>query len=111
AAELLLPEEGVLFPTPVADVLLALRPRLEAHVSEAVALAPLHPLAGFGRSLDVRARDEVVDLRHVADGPHEPHRGRLGLGLASELGRPLPARPVSHVPLHGVAARLVALER
>src|SRR5205814_6480513 len=62
SAELLRPEEGVLLPAPVADVLLAFGPRLEADVSEAVALAPLQLPARLRGAADVRARDEVVDL-------------------------------------------------
>ena len=56
------------------------------------------------------ARDEVVNVRRVADGPDQTRRGGLRPRLVAEFGNPLLPRAVSHAPLHGVAARLVGLE-
>src|ERR687889_450730 len=87
--------EGVLLPAPLVEPLDVLRPRLEAHVLER---AP----AGDGD-----ARDEVRDLRDVARGPHESHRGRLALRLLAELRNPLAPRAVAHAELLRPAALLL----
>src|SRR2546423_8655850 len=98
-------DERVLLPLPGAEALDALRPRLEADVREAVALAPVNllrrPRAGY-----VRARREVVDLRDVACGPDEPYGNRLRLRLGAELRDPLATRRVAHAELRRVAALL-----
>src|SRR5437868_1131653 len=97
--------ERVLLPLPGADALDALRPRLEADVREAVALAPVNLLGRF-RAGDVRAWREVINLRDVPGGPDEAHRGGLRLRLGAELRDPLAPRRVAHAELRRVAALL-----
>src|SRR5256714_2108775 len=103
------PLERVIVPTPIVEALPTLRPRLEADVCEALTLAALDLLARVRRVDDLDARDEVVNVRHVARGPDQTLRGGLRPRLVAELDDPLLPGGVAHAPLHRVARRVVAV--
>src|SRR5947209_18418893 len=103
ALKLVHADERVLLPLPRVEPLPSLRPRLEADIREAVALASFNLLLRL-RAGDVRARNEVVDLRDIPRRPDDSHRSRLRLRLLADLRDPLAPRSVPHAILLRPAA-------
>src|SRR5258708_37399259 len=83
-------------PLPAVDSLHFLWSKSEANV-----------LKRLIETFDINLWNEIIDVRVVADRPHQTRRSCFALGLFAHLRDPYAARGIAHSILGGIAALLL----